>query len=83
VYKLGDENSQPIAVNTLLRAGSPVQFSSVRPGAGAKGEYRWPAPMYDQVVHYHGMPIGPTDCRQQCLWEVAVRWLDGVEPPKR
>ncbi len=51
MYKLGDENSQPIAVNTLLWAGSPVQFLSVRPGAGSKGEYRWPAARHDQVVN--------------------------------
>lgn len=52
VYERGDENSQPIAVNTLLWAGSPVQFSTVRPGAGAKGEYGWPAAMHDKVVKY-------------------------------
>jgi hypothetical protein len=52
MYKLRDENSQSIAVNTLLWAGSPVQLSSVRPGAGTKGEYRWPAAMHAQVVNY-------------------------------
>ncbi len=52
VYERGDPNGQPMAVSTLLWTGSPVEFSAVRPGTGAKGEYVWSAAMHDKVVKY-------------------------------
>ena len=59
VYERGDPNGQPMAVSTLLWTGSPVEFSAVRPGTGAKGEYVWSAAMHDKVVKYanwsHGL----------------------------
>jgi hypothetical protein len=59
MYERGDPNGQPMAVSTLLWTGSPVEFSAVRPGTGAKGEYVTSAAMHDKVVKYanwsHGL----------------------------
>jgi hypothetical protein len=47
VYTLGDENSgEHVAVGRQASA-----LLICRPGAGTKGEYRWPTAMHDQVVN--------------------------------